>query len=53
MKLNTSFLLHINKKKIMSDLNIFLASGGGDLNRVKYLVETENIDVNSKDSVIK
>lgn len=33
----------------MSDKNIFQASKSGDINRIKFLVEKQNIDVNSKD----
>lgn len=37
----------------MSNQNIFVASSRGDLDRVKYLVEVEKVNVNIKDNVIK
>lgn len=37
----------------MTQKNIFTASTEGNLNRVKYLIEVERINVNSQDDVIK
>lgn len=37
----------------MSNLNIWDASFNGDFDRIKYLIEVERVDIESKDQVRK
>lgn len=34
----------------MTELSIYQATERGDLNRVKYLIEIEKVDINKKDT---